>query len=85
MAACCIDNAEVKMNHTLYSLGDVAQLLRTQPHKIHYLLTTRQIPEPAIRIGSRRIWTMEEILPISEKLGLDKMADLQRKEGGTNG
>jgi hypothetical protein len=73
------------MNKQLYSLGDVAQLLRTQPHKIHYLLATHQVPEPARRIGSRRIWTMEEIVPISEKLGLEKMADLQRREGGTNG
>ena len=73
------------MNQQLYSLGDVAQLLRTTPHRIHYLLTTGQVPEPARRIGSRRIWTMAEILPISEKLGLERMADLERREGGTDG
>ena len=70
------------MNKEFFSLGDVAQLLRTQPHKIHYLLTTGQVPEPARRIGARRIWTMEEILPLAEKLSQDNAAELQRQEGG---
>jgi DNA-binding transcriptional MerR regulator len=72
------------MHTEFYSLGDVAQLLRTQPHKIHYLLTTGQAPEPARRIGSRRIWTMEEILPLADKINQDKAAELQRNKGGMN-
>lgn len=73
------------MNQQLFSLGDVAQLLRTTPSRIHYLLSTRQVPEPARRIGSRRIWTMEEIALISDKIGQEKIADLQRREGGIDG
>ena len=68
------------MDKQYYSLGDVAQLLRTTPYKVHYLLTTGQVPEPRLRIGSRRIWTMAEILPISERLGFEKIAELEAKE-----
>ena len=69
------------MNKQFFSLGDVAQLLRTTAHKIHYLLATGQVPEPRLRIGSRRIWTADEIVPISEKLGMEKAVELQRRDG----
>lgn len=72
------------MTQELFSLGDVARLLRTQPHRIQYLLTTGQVPEPRIRIGSRRIWTLEEILPISDKIGFEKISALRTSEGGPN-
>jgi hypothetical protein len=75
---------EVHMTKDLFSLGDVARLLRTQPHRIQYLLTTGQVPEPRIRIGSRRIWTMAEILPISDKIGFEKISALRASEGGPN-
>ncbi len=58
------------MTKQFYSLGDVAELLRVAPYKIHYLLATGQVPEPRLRVGSRRVWTAEEIVPISEKLKL---------------
>lgn len=60
------------MTKQFFSLGDVAELLRVAPYKIHYLLATGQVPEPRLRIGSRRIWTAEEIVPISEKLTMDR-------------
>ena len=69
------------MTKQLFSLGDVAQLLRTTPYKIHYLLATGQIPEPRLRVGSRRIWTADEVVPISEKLSAEKAVELQRRDG----
>jgi hypothetical protein len=40
-----------------YLLGEVAKLLNRKPHQIVHLLTTGQIPEPATRIGNRRLFT----------------------------
>lgn len=42
-------------------LGDVARLISCRPHQIVYLLTTGQVPEPAVRLGNRRIFTGEDV------------------------
>jgi DNA-binding transcriptional MerR regulator len=73
------------MEQVYFSLGDVAKLLRTTPHKIHYLLSIGQIPEPNLRIGSRRVWTMAEIGAISDTVQAMKTAELQRGQGGDHG
>src|SRR3954469_20594393 len=50
------------MNNTdFFLLGDVARILRCQPYQIVYLLTTRQVPEPALRIGNKRVFTLPDI------------------------
>lgn len=73
------------MDKQFFTLGELAQLLRTTPHKIHYLLGTGQIPEPSLRIGSRRVWTMPEIGAISDTVQALKTAEIQRERGGQNG
>lgn len=72
------------MEKQFFTLGDVAQLLRTTPHKIHYLLSTGQIPEPSLRIGSRRVWTMPEIGAISDTVQALKTAEIVRDQGGNH-
>jgi DNA-binding transcriptional MerR regulator len=42
-------------------LGDVARLVRCRPHQIVYLLTTGQVPEPALRVGNRRIFSVQDV------------------------
>jgi hypothetical protein len=51
-----------------FSLGDVARILRCQPYQVVYLISTRQVPEPRLRIGGKRIFTMADIHGIAEKL-----------------
>jgi DNA-binding transcriptional MerR regulator len=46
---------------TLFLLGDLARLLDCKPHQITYLLTSRQVSEPALRIGGRRVFTVEDV------------------------
>jgi DNA-binding transcriptional MerR regulator len=48
-------------NPTHFLLGDLARLLDCKPHQITYLLTSRQVPEPALRIGGRRMFTAEDV------------------------
>ena len=60
-----------KSNHYRL-LGDVARLLRTKPHKIVYLLTSGQVPEPEVRLGNRRLFSAEDIERLAAKLGKNK-------------
>jgi DNA-binding transcriptional MerR regulator len=57
-------------NTNYFLLGDVARILRCQPYQIVYLLTTRQVPEPALRMGNRRVFTLADVQQIGEKLQL---------------
>jgi DNA-binding transcriptional MerR regulator len=50
-------------------LADVARTLGCQPHRIVYLLSSGQVPEPALRLGNRRIFTRADIDRIAAKLG----------------
>ncbi len=49
-------------------LSDVARLLRRRPHQIVYLLTSRQVPEPSLRLGNRRVFTVQDVERIRAKL-----------------
>jgi hypothetical protein len=44
-----------------YVLAEVAKLLGRRPHQIIYLLTSGRIPEPAQRIGNRRLFSTEDV------------------------
>jgi hypothetical protein len=59
------------MDNTQYfSLADVAKLLRCRPFQIVYLLTTGQVPEPALRNDMERIFTIADIQRIKERLDM---------------
>ena len=56
------------MKEQWYTLGDFARELQIKPYTLHYMLACHKIAEPNLRIGSRRIWTEAEIMPIRETL-----------------
>jgi DNA-binding transcriptional MerR regulator len=62
-------------NTTWLLLGDVARRLRCRPHQIVYLLTSRQVPEPATRIGNRRMFTPADVETIKSILNNKKGHD----------
>jgi len=68
------------IDHDYYLLSDVAKILRCRPSKIVYLLATRQVPEPALRIGNRRVFTTLDLFRLSEKLQIDLAQELKDKE-----
>jgi hypothetical protein len=53
-----------------YLLGDVSRMLGTLPHRIVYLLTTHQVPEPS-RLGNRRLFCAQDVRRIAAKLGVE--------------
>jgi hypothetical protein len=74
------------MNNTdFFLLGDVARILRCQPYQIVYLLTTRQVPEPALRIGNKRVFTLPDIQRVAEKLQVQLAHDLVAQDRGSGG
>ena len=69
------------MNNTDYFLlGDVARILRCQPYQIVYLLSTRQVPEPA-RIGNKRVFTIVDMQRLAEKLQVQMAQELIDADG----
>jgi hypothetical protein len=72
---CCIHNGMDNTNYFL--LSDVARILRCQPYQIVYLLTTRQVPEPALRMGNRRVFTIADVHRIAEILQVQMAQELQ--------
>ena len=69
------------MNQELFALGDVARLLDVKPHRILYLLSTRAVAEPALRVAGRRLWNDAEIAALSEILKLQTAAKWERERG----
>jgi hypothetical protein len=46
---------------SLYSIKEVAKILKKRPYQITYVLDTGRVPEPEVRLGNRRAWDMDEI------------------------
>jgi hypothetical protein len=73
----CIDTCMNDID--FFSLGDVARILRCQPYQMVYLISTRQVPEPRLRIGGKRIFRLTDIHRIAEKLQVALAQELVAK------
>lgn len=60
-----------------YLLGDVARTLKVPPHRIVYLFSSGQLPEPEMRLGSRRIFQFPDLVRIADKLQIQLAAEFQ--------
>ena len=50
------------MNDTQWLLlGEVARLVQCRPHQLVYLITSGKVPEPALRLGNRRVFSREDV------------------------
>jgi DNA-binding transcriptional MerR regulator len=70
------------MEQEFYSLGEAALMLQCQPHRIMYLFSTRAVPEP-LRVGGRRLFSLQDIAAIAEKMKQQVAAQWER-EGRTH-
>lgn len=50
----------------LYSIREVAHLLKKQPYQITYVLSTGKVTEPKVRLGNRRAFDSEEVEALRE-------------------
>ena len=53
------------------SLGEVAKLLRVKPYQIGYALSTGLVAEPALRIGSKRIFQTVDVQRLARHFGVN--------------
>ena len=71
----------MRVKQNLYTIGEVARILEVQPYKIVYLINTGQVPEPAIRLGGRRAFTIEDMAGIAEKMSIQLGQQLGGRDG----
>jgi len=63
------------MNEILYSMKEVARILRVQNYQIAYLLNTNRVPEPKVRLGNRRAFSVEDIQRLAARLHVEVPGD----------
>jgi hypothetical protein len=44
-----------------FLLGEVSKVLGRKPYHVTHVLTTGKVPEPALRIGNKRLFTAEDV------------------------
>ena len=56
---------------TSLSLRDVARDLQVMPYQIAYALTTGAVPEPALRVGNRRVFQPADVRRLAAHFGIE--------------
>lgn len=57
------------MTKDLYLISEVAERLGVPPHRVAYLLMTKKIEEPKLRMGNRRMFTDNDARRVANALG----------------
>ena len=57
------------MTQQLFLISDVARQLGVANHRIAYLYMTRKLTEPQLKLGNRRIFTLDDIRKVAKALG----------------
>lgn len=57
------------MTKNLFLISEVADRLAVPPHRVAYLLMTKKIEEPKLRMGNRRVFTHEDAKRVADALG----------------
>jgi hypothetical protein len=59
---------EIIMTQQLFLISDVSRMLGVPAHRIAYQYMTRKLPEPALKLGNRRVFTLTEIHKVAKAL-----------------
>lgn len=57
------------MTKDLFLISEVAERLGVPPHRVAYLLMTKKIEEPKLRMGNRRVFTQQDARRVAKALG----------------
>jgi DNA-binding transcriptional MerR regulator len=57
------------MTQQLFLISDVSRMLGVPAHRIAYQYMTRKLPEPALKMGNRRVFTLTDIHKVAKALG----------------
>jgi len=53
----------------LFLISEVSRQLNVPQHRIAYLFMTRKLPEPQLRLGNRRVFTLADVQRVAKALG----------------
>jgi hypothetical protein len=53
----------------LYSLKDVAKLLKIRSHRVGYAVSSGAVKEPALRLANKRIFSTEDVRRLADHFG----------------
>jgi DNA-binding transcriptional MerR regulator len=56
------------MTQQLFLISDVSRQLNVPAHRIAYLFMTRKLPEPQLRLGNRRVFTLADVQRVAKAL-----------------
>ncbi len=54
----------------LLTLKNVAELLKVKPYRIGYVLSVKLVPEPALRIGNKRVFSQDNVTRLAAHFGV---------------
>jgi DNA-binding transcriptional MerR regulator len=57
------------MTQQLFLISEVSRQLNVPQHRIAYLFMTRKLAEPQLRLGNRRVFTLEDVRKVAKALG----------------
>ena len=52
------------------SMQDIARLLQIQSYRIQYAYAHNRLPEPRLRIGGRRVFTLDDLQQLATHFGV---------------
>ena len=58
------------MQDNYFTLGQVARLLGRKPHLVTYAITSGHVPEPAMRIGNKRVFGEDDLQRLARYFGI---------------
>jgi DNA-binding transcriptional MerR regulator len=57
------------MTQQLFLISEVSRQLNVPAHRIAYLYSTRKLPEPQLRLGNRRVFTLTDLQRVAKVIG----------------
>lgn len=57
------------MTKQLFLISDVSRMLGVPAHRIAYQYMTRKLPEPQLRLGNRRVFSLVDVHKVAKALG----------------
>ena len=64
-----VKEKEIIMTQQLFLISDVSRMLGVPAHRIAYQYMTRKLPEPSLKMGNRRVFTLADVHKIAKALG----------------
>ena len=55
----------------LFSIRDCGKLCSVPAHRIAYAHTQERLPEPALRVAGKRIYTWDDVLKVAAYFGVE--------------